>query len=456
MPSPARASALRVLLDVERGAHDLPQALARVRPSLQDRRDEALVAEIAIGTLRWRAALDHAIAAASRRPLSALDPDVLAILRLSAYQLLHLTRVPASAAVHDAVELVRAARKASAAGFVNAVLRKVAGGRDQQALPQSPGDEVTGDERRTRLLDYFSITLSHPRWLAARWLDRYGEAAAEAWLHFNNREAPLTLRANTLKISAVDLAVRLAEHGVSTRPARFSPDGSIVTAGNPWQTPLHADGLFLGQDEASQLVGLMLPVKPGATILDACAAPGGKTTQLAARLGDGGRLIASDLRPRRVGLLRETLARAGARGVRLAQADFAAGAPFAARFDAALLDAPCSGLGTLRSDPDLKWKRQEPDLAALAATARLMLDRVAGVVRPGGHLLYSTCSSEPEENENDVAGFLADHPDFLPADRATVCGAIPGDVVDEAGHLRTFPHRHDLEAFFGALLVRRG
>jgi 16S rRNA (cytosine967-C5)-methyltransferase len=200
----------------------------------------------------------------------------------------------------------------------------------------------------------------------------------------------------------------------------------------------------------------MLPVAPGARVLDACAAPGGKTTQLAARLGGVGLLVASDVRPRRVALLRDTLDRAGARRVRLVQADLATGAPFTPRFDAVLLDAPCSGLGTLRRDPDLKWRRTERDPAALGANAHHMLEQAASVVRPGGCLLYSTCSSEPEENEDVVATFLARHPEFRPAERPDVCLALPEAVVDAAGHLRTDPHRHGLEAFFGALLVRSG
>jgi 16S rRNA (cytosine967-C5)-methyltransferase len=444
--------AYRVLLDVQQGRRDLPQALASERTGNLDERDQALASEITIGTLRWRAALDYLIERASRRSLSALDPEVLTILRLTVYQIVHLTRVPPSAAVHDAVDLVREARKKSAAGFVNAVLRAIASEGKRPALPRKP---AAGEPRyRERLLDFLGTSLSHPRWLTERWLSRFGEEDTEAWLRFNNGEAPFTLRANRLRTGGPGLAARLREHGVETTPTRFAPHGLLVASGNPLKTPLQAEGLFLVQDEASQLVGLMLPVKAGDRVLDACASPGGKTTEIVEQAGDGAPVVASDVRERRVTLLRETLARAGADKVSVTQADLRAGAPFKRVFDGVLLDAPCSGLGTLRRDPDLKWKRRPEDLGPLAGTERRMLEQAAEVVRPGGFLLYSTCSSEPEENEQVVAGFLASRADFAPADRRLVEERVPPAVLDEDGHLRTWPHVHGLEAFFAALLVR--
>jgi 16S rRNA (cytosine967-C5)-methyltransferase len=456
MISPARRAAYRVLLAVERGRGDLPQALARARAQTPDHRDQALAAQIAIGTLRWRGALDYLIEHFARRRLVAFDPEVLTVLRLGAYQLVHLTRVPASAAVHDSVELAREARKTSATGLVNAVLRAVAAARERLPFPAAPGRGAPA-ETHEATVDRLSITQSHPRWLVARWLARYGQAATEDWLRINNQEAPLTLRANLSRISAVELASRLSRHGVATRPARWAPHGLIVTSGNPLRTPLEAEGLFVVQDEASQLVGLVLPLRTGARVLDACASPGGKTTAIAARMDDGGLLVASDVRAKRVDLLRETVERCGARGVRIVQADLAVGPPFSPVFDAVLLDAPCSGLGTLRRDPDIKWRRREEDVHALATGERRMLEQASSIVAPGGCLVYATCSSEPEENERVVEQFLASHQDFAAA-RADGPGSGPGlpaAVLDKAGHLRTLPHVHGLEAFFAALLVRR-
>jgi 16S rRNA (cytosine967-C5)-methyltransferase len=457
--APARRAAYRILLDVERGTADLPQAMAKARADLEDGRDQALAAHIAIGTLRHRAALDYLIERVARRSIAALDPEVLTILRLSAYQLVHLNRIPVSAAVNEGVDLVRAARKKSAAGFANAVLRALAGQRDALPLPGRPPDSVEGEDRTRALVDYFSITLSHPRWLVARWLSRHGEAATEAWLRFNDEEAPLTLRANLLKISVDDLAARLAEHGVTTMRTKYSPHGLVVTGGNPIRTPLERDGFFVVQDEASQLVGMALPVKEGDRVLDACAAPGGKTTGIAMAMHDRGLIVASDVRARRVALLEQTVRRSGARSIRLAQADFTRPAPVQPVFDAVLLDAPCSGLGTLRRDPDIKWRRREEDLAVLAAAELQMLQHAAEAVRPGGVLLYATCSSEPDENEDVAARFLDGRADFHAAnlERAPASDsepALPLPVVDAAGHLRTYPPVHGLEAFFAALFVR--
>ncbi len=458
--APARRAAYHILLDVERGKADLAQALAATRAHLGDPRDQALAARIAIGALRWQAALDYVIERHARRPIDAIDEEVLAVLRLTTYQLVHLGRVPPSAAVADGVDLVREARKTSATTFANAVLRGLARDRQRLALPQRPDAAVDDNERRTAaLLDYFSITLSHPRWLAARWLARYGEAATEAWLRFNNGQAPLTLRANPLRITASELAVRLHQHGVTTTRTRYAPHGLVVRSGNPLGTPPDREGLFVLQDEASQLAGLMLPVKAGDRVLDACASPGGKTTELAAEMGDRGIIVATDLRSRRVALRRETVRRVGANSVRIAQADFTRTPPFGPVFDAVLLDAPCSGLGTLRRNPDIKWRRTADHLAALADAELEMLRNAADAVRAGGALVYATCSSEPEEDEEVVRRFLEERPDFAASGVVPTALVPPSGMpspVDSAGDLRTYPFDHGLEAFFAALLRRRG
>jgi 16S rRNA (cytosine967-C5)-methyltransferase len=451
--APARRAAYRILLDVERGQGDLPHALAASRAHLTDPRDQALAAQIALGTLRWQGALDHLVAHFARRPVASLDREVRLILRTGAYQLLHLARVPASAVVNDSVSLVREARKSSAAGFANAVLRGI--DRQRNALPL-PARPASSDDAEA-WLDYLAITLSHPRWLVARWLARYGAEATERWLRFNNEDAPLTLRANRLRLDRDELAARLAAADVETVPTPFAPDGLLVTRGNPLRSGFD-QGLFVVQDEASQLVGAMLPLGSGDRVLDACASPGGKTTQLAAALdasGTSGVVVASDVRARRVALLTETVRRSGARNVRILQADFAAAPPFGSVFDAVLLDAPCSGLGTLRRDPDIKWRRVETDVLALAERELLMLEHASHCVRPGGHLLYSTCSSEPEENEEVVRVFLARNPEFSGQNPSRLVELGAARVVDAAGQLRTHQHVHHLEAFFGALLVRQ-
>ena len=271
-------------------------------------------------------------------------------------------------------------------------------------------------------------------------------------MRFNNLPAPLTLRANTLKIARDDLSTELRAHGVETAATRFAPDGLVVTAGNPLLTPLADRGLFVVQEEASQLVPLMAPATAGQRILDACASPGGKTIALASLQNDSGIIVAADVRGRRVELLQRTIDTSGARSIRIVQAD-ASKVPFApSSFDGALLDVPCTGLGTVRRDPDLKWRREESELATLSMAQRAMLREVASVIRPGGWLVYATCSSEPEENEAVVDAFVSDGGFELarPSD-------LPDSVqplIDAGGYLQTQPPRDGMEAFFAATMVR--
>lgn len=433
MIAPARTAAYAVLRAVGSGKLDLASALARERTRLPDDRDRALAGEIAAGTLRWQGAFDHIIATFAGRPLRQLDAEVVDILRLTIFQLLHLDRVPASAAVKDAVDMAGKAGKRSASGLVNAVLRRVARERDKLPLPPRPTDPSD----RAATLAYLSIALSHPEWLVARWLDRYGFDAAESWARFNNTPASLVLRANPLKTTRAALTRALAADGIETAFTGRAPDGLVVLKGNPAGTRLHQDGLFFIQDEASQLVGHFAGARAGERILDACASPGGKTTIMATVPGVSA-VVASDVRARRVDLLAETARRSGATNILIVQADAGGGLPFLGPFDRVLLDAPCSGLGTLRRDPDIKWRRAEAELASLAKGQLALLEHVAAVVADEGHLVYTTCSSEPEENDDVVAAFLRRHPEF--------------QAVTEP--FRTLPFRDGLEAFFGAMLVK--
>jgi 16S rRNA (cytosine967-C5)-methyltransferase len=449
MIAPARTAAFAALRDVNAGRADLPAALAAVRPTMQDERDRALATDLVTGTLRWQGQLDYLIEHFAKRPLAKLDFEVLQILRLGAYQLLHLDRVPAAAAVNDAVAMTRRARKTSAAGLVNAVLRAISRNSHKLPLPLRPPG---GDP-----LPYLEVSLSHPAWLANRWLEREGFEAAETWEQFNNSPAPLTIRVNRLKIEREALTRDLAGHGVAVEPARYAPDGLIVKSGNPLRTPLAGTGQFVLQDETSQLVALLGAPEGGMKVLDTCASPGGKTTAMAAMAGDGAHIVATDVRDQRVQLLRETVNASGARNVRVLQADLQGRLPFAPVFDVVFVDVPCSGLGTVRRDPDIRWRRTEADLTPLAAAQRNMLRNAADVVRPGGRLIYATCSSEPEENDQVVADFLSANDSFaqlnLRSDRPAYFDALD-PVLDEGGVLRTSPPKHGLEAFYGTVLRR--
>ena len=449
MIAKARLAAFDILQALSSGRADLPTALARARESLDDDRDRALAGEIATGVLRHRAALDHLIAVFAKRDIDRLDAEVVTILRLSSYQLLHLTRVPASAIVDDAVDLAKRAKKRSASGFVNAVLRSISRSRRDLPVPPRPADPSD----REAALTYFSTTLSHPRWLAARWYDRLGFDRAEQWMLFNNQPARLTLRANRLKTSPESLMLRLDRGDVIVEAGRWAPDALIVTEGRPLQTDLAAEGWFIVQDEASQLVAMLAGPTPGPRVLDTCASPGGKTTLMAAAMDGRGSIVACDVRDKRIALLTRTIATSGAANVRVVQADVTQPLPFSETFDCVLVDAPCSGLGTLRRDPDIRWRRQEGDLPAFAAAQQQMLQNAAECVSTGGRLIYSTCSSEPEENDEVADAFLSAMSGFVAVDGHTIPG-MPAGVIDTRGRLRTTPDEHGLECFFGAVFER--
>lgn len=451
MIAPARVAAYQVLLAVSGGRANLPDALASANAALRDDRDRTLTAQIAIGVQRWRASLDYLIEHFSKRSIERLDPEVVEILRLSAFQMLHLSRVPAAAVVDDAVTLTKRAGKRSASGLVNAVLRSLS--RHRHALPWPPRPVDPTDERAA--LRYLGVTLSHPTWLVRRWLQRYGFRSTEDWLRFDNTAAPVTIRANLLRNTRDELCQRLQHAGTSATPTRFAPDGLILSGGQALRGQGLDAGWFVVQDEASQLVSILPGPTPGTRVLDACASPGGKTTALAASMRGSGLLVACDVRGRRMALLRRTVTACGAHNVRLVQADLAHTLPFSRPFDCVLVDAPCSGLGTLRRDPDIRWRRREADLAVLAAAQLDMLMHAADAVAPGGRLVYATCSSEEEEDEGVSDTFLARRQDFAAVDLRTTPTGLPRAVIDERGHLRTLPHVHGLEAFFGAVFVRR-
>jgi 16S rRNA (cytosine967-C5)-methyltransferase len=450
MIAPARVAAYKILRAVASGRADLPAAIEHERATLPDARDRALATEIASGAVRWQAALDHLIAAVAHRPVGRLDPQVVDILRLSAYQLLHLTRVPASAVVDDAVDLARRSGKKSASGFVNAVLRSLS--RTKGKLPLPPRPDTPADREAT--LSYLSVTLSHPRWLVERWLDRFGFDATERWLIFNNAPASLTLRANRLQVTAAVLRERLEGLGLQVAPGRFAPDALIVDKGQHLGDIERGGSDYVIQDEASQLVAMLAGPTPGARVLDTCASPGGKTTAIAATLPEGGLIVACDVRDRRMQLLRRTIEATGAARVRMVQADLLAPLPFTILFDTVFVDAPCSGLGILRRDPDIRWRRLASDLPAFAAAQRRMLTLAAKAVAPRGRLVYATCSSEPEENEDIVGWFLDHSPRFRRVSASVVNPALSNLLIDGRGDLRTTPTAHQLEGFYGAVLER--
>jgi 16S rRNA (cytosine967-C5)-methyltransferase len=427
MIATARRAAFDALAVIDAGDMDMGSAIARARAGLHDERDRALLREVVTGTLRMQGAIDYQLAARIKRPIGKLDVAVLRVLRMGAFQLIYLSRLPASAVINDAVELTRRSGKSSAAGLTNAVLRAVSRDRDTLVWPPP-----------AQLLEHLSIVHSHPAWLVERWLRRYGKEATESWLAFNNAPAAMCLAVNRHLTTREALALELEEAGVKTEPTARARNGLRVVEGRPLNSPAFVEGRFVVQDEASQLIGELASPAPGATVLDLCASPGGKTLAVSADVGATGLVIASDVRPQRVRLLATTLARCRVANTRVVHVPAEGPLPFQPDgFDLVLIDAPCSGLGTVRRDPDIRWRRLPEDLARFASAQRELLARAADLVTPGGRLLYATCSSEPEENEDVVDSFLRERPEF----------------TQETMH-QTLPFRDGLEAFYAAVLRR--
>jgi 16S rRNA (cytosine967-C5)-methyltransferase len=366
-----------------------------------DERDQGLLRELVMGSLRWLRRLDHVIAAASNRSFRDIEPTLHAPLRVATYQLLFLDRVPAHAAVHEAVEQAHQLTHRGGASFVNGVLRTIARAPRLEDWPVADADPV----RR------LGIEKSHPDFLVARWLERFGRRRALALLDADNRAKPLHLLAFRDRGGRELLAEQLIDEGLEVEPAYLSSLGLIVRRGNPFASPAFQRGDCYIQDEASQAAALIPPPRAGETILDAAAAPGGKSFSLLAAEPRAS-LVLSDLALSRVNVLRANLRRLRRR-FPLAVADIGA-PPFARCFDRVVLDLPCTGTGTLRHHPEIKWRISEEEIGRLSRQALRLLEGAAQRVAPGGLLVAITCSLEREENEEVMARFLERQPGFSP------------------------------------------
>jgi 16S rRNA (cytosine967-C5)-methyltransferase len=388
-----------------------------------DQRDQALLRELALGTLRWLRRLDHVIGAASSRALEEIEPALRSPLRVAAYQLLFLDRVPAHAAVHEAVEEAHHLTHRGAASFVNAVLRRIARSPRLEDWPVEEPDPV----RR------LALEWSHPDWLVRRWAERFGLAATRELLAADNRPRPLHLLAFRDRGGRELLAEALIDEGLEVEPSRLSALGLVVREGNPLATEAFRRGELYVQDEASQVAALLPPPRAGERILDAAAAPGGKSFALLAH-EPGVRLVAADVSAARLDLLRANLGRLGRRLPVLA-AD-AGAPPFSRPFDRVVLDLPCTGTGTLRKNPEIRWRVSEAEIARLAAQALRLATAAVPLVAPGGYLALITCSLEGEENEELAGKLLARCPELAPADLAALVPPPLDQGLVGPGHWR--------------------
>jgi 16S rRNA (cytosine967-C5)-methyltransferase len=416
-----------------------------------DARDRALALELVYGVLRHRSALDWRLAQVSNRPIERLPFIVKNALRLAAYQLLYLQRIPPSAAVNESVALVKSPLPSGSpkrppgrdwGGFVNAVLR----GMIRAPVPSWP---ALDDDPVTAL----SIRYSCPSWLTNRWVARFGAHGAERLCRATLEVPPLTIRANTLRLTREALSAELTKAGAGVRLTAVSPVGLVLDkCGSVTEIAQFREGLFYVEDEAGQLVAPILDPQPGERVLDACAAPGGKATSLAALMRNRGEVVAMDRSPHRLRMLQNNCRRLGVRIVSMVAADATETLLCARPFDRILLDVPCSGLGVLRRHPEGKWQKDERMLASHRATQRQMLERISRLLRPGGVLVYSTCSTEPDENEEVVEQFCREHEEFR---RETVAPWLPksgADLLNAKGDFSTLFNSHSMDVFFAARL----
>ncbi|HEX9020009.1 MAG TPA: 16S rRNA (cytosine(967)-C(5))-methyltransferase RsmB [Nitrospirota bacterium] len=434
-----RERALVILRDVEKGA--FAGALVEEARRSFDARDSSFILELVYGVLRNRALLDWTLDQLSVQPVGKTDSWTRNILRLGAYQMRFLDRVPVSASVNTAAELAKAYGKKS--GYVNGLLRNLDRKRDAIPYPGS-GDPI----------QRLSVLHSHPEWLVARWVERFGAEAAETLLENNNRPAPLTIRTNTLKTTREGLKASLDSEGARTVDSTYSPIGLELVSGPGFQEfSSFRKGWFAIQDEAAQLISMMLAPRPGEKVLDACAAPGGKATHLAELMNNRGTLIALESDPKRIERIRENSARLGASIIVPTLGDatqYAEGV-----FDKVLIDAPCSGLGVLRRHPDGRWNKSEKSIKEKQALQKKILENCSKLVKHGGALVYATCTTEPEENENVIDDFLVKHAEFVFDDPRPFLPASAGKLVDAKGFFRTFPDEPATDGFFGARMVKK-
>lgn len=402
--------------------------------------DAGLCSRIVYGVIQNETLLDFYLSKFCSQKLDHLQPPLADILRMGAYQILFLGRVPDSAAVHTSVELAKGAGRGQAAGLVNAVLRRLC--REKEALPAIPDR----DEAK-----YLSIRYSHPKWMVKRLLALLGREGTEAFLTASNSQPPAAAQVNTCRVTAEKVVRALSEEGTQAEAHPWLPDCLLLRGtGDLERLNAFQNGGFYIQDPAARLAVLAAELRPGLRVLDVCAAPGGKSFAAAVAMGDRGEIISCDLHENKLKRIREGAARLGLTSIHTETADGrVCREEWREQFDVVLVDAPCSGLGILRKKPDIRRKKAD-DLFALPVIQNAILENAAGYVRPGGTLLYSTCTVLPEENEEVTDTFLGAHPEF-----SRESFSLPGGLDGTEGQVSLWPHLHGTDGFYICRMTRR-
>ena len=453
--SPARAAAFDILLRVERESSYASELLHSPAYEKLSTPDHALATELVMGVLRWRSRLDDEIALSSSQPLRKLDLEVLIALRLAVYQLRYLDRIPQRAALNESVELVKRARKHSAAPFVNAVLRKLSTQSRDHGVPLfSPESSVVTSSNPQAL----SIQYAHPLWLVERWAGEYGIFATAQICH-HDQSIPTT----SIRLRNPTAESELAAEGIALQPGKILSSARRIDDGDVTQTRTFRDGHVVIQDEASQLVAALIGrvEKEGSRILDCCAAPGGKTLAIA-DYNPTAEIFAAEIHPHRARLMRTLIGPRASAQIRAIVAD-ARHLPVASPFDRILADVPCSGTGTLARNPEIKWRLQCDDLSQLHDRQLAILRSALAQLAPSGRLVYSTCSLEKEENEDVIEQALADNNSARLLDCRLVLAHLraTGELtwpdpssLTRGPYLRTIPGVHPCDGFFAAIFEK--
>jgi 16S rRNA (cytosine967-C5)-methyltransferase len=406
--------------------------------------DRGLYAELVFGVLRRQGTLDYILSNLLEKPLAELDPQALIILRIGLYQLTCLDRIPESAAVNESVNLAKLITPRTS-GLVNAILRNYLRRRATIFFPDFAANPAAAVSARH----------SQPQWLVEQWIDQLGVDEAERSAEAFSRQPPLTVRVNTLRTSREALLREFESQGIEAAACRFARDGIIIAARQAVNSlPGFDTGHFTVQDEASQIAALLLGAEAGERIWDACSAPGGKACYLAGRMDDRGELLATDVSRTKLTLVQETVRRLGISCVTTTVADLHQTATFPeGTFDRILLDAPCSGLGVIHRNPEAKWRLFSGDITRLAAVQKTFLNNASSLLKVGGTLLYSTCSTSETENELVVEDFLLHHPQFVLENLNELFPDLR-ELFEFYGMFRVWPHRHNMDGFFAARLKK--
>jgi len=439
--SGARPTAVKILNRIERSDAYLDKLLdAELRANELAQADRSLLAELVHGVMRWQGRLDWVLNRFTHGNFAKSDINIKNTLRTALYQIMFLDRLPQYAIVNEAVEFIKRVRGDKIAGLVNAVLRNILRSLSDVQYPNKNEDAA----------QYLSVYYSHPLWMVKRWLERFSVEELEKFLAANNEIPLLTLRINRLKTKPNEFLALIEQQQVNYQSSNFIDHFiRVKNLSGIAQMDVFQKGYFSIQDESAAFPVILLDPQPGERVVDLCAAPGGKTTFIGELLHDRGEIIAIDRYEHRLNLIRQSCERLGISIVKTLAADSSQlELPLA---DKVLVDAPCSGLGTLRKKPDLKWKREVEDIERLAQLQDSLLENAIRIVKPGGTLVYSTCTTEPEENEHLVKAFIERHPEVR-VDNAS--RFISSSLVTANGFVQTFPHRDHLDGSFAARLIK--